>query len=53
MSPQIERLHIPEGLTLSTRSGNPLTAEEAMVLRHRDGSVLARIEALRPDLLPN
>ncbi len=53
VSPIVEQLHIPEGLTLSTRQGNPLTAEEAMVLRDRDGRTLARIEALRADLLPN
>lgn len=53
MSPTTETLYIPDGLTLSPRQTHPLTTEEAMVVRDQDGRVVARIDALRADLLPN
>ncbi len=53
MSPQTESLRIPDDLELRPSQPHPLTTEEAMVVRDRDGRVLARIETLRADLLPN
>ncbi len=53
MSPMTEALKLPIYLALTTRQPNPLTADEAMVVRDREGRVLARIDTLRADLLPN
>jgi hypothetical protein len=53
MSPTTESLKLPPDLSLANRQPHPLTTEEHMVVRGRDGTVLARVEALRPDLLPN
>lgn len=53
VSPTTESLKLPTHLALTPRQPHPLTTEEAMVVRDQDGRVLARIDALRPDLLPN
>lgn len=53
MSPQAEALRVPPAFTLLPRQAHPLSTEEAMVLRDRDGRVLARIDTLRSDLLPS
>ncbi len=53
MSPTTERLHIPEGLTLSPRDLNPQKPGGAMVLRAVEGWTLAGIDPPRPDELPN
>ncbi len=53
VSPTTESLKLPTHLALQPRQPHPLTTEEAMVVRDREGRVLARIDALRADLLPN
>lgn len=53
MSPMTESLKLPPALVLVPRQPHPLSTEEHQVVQDREGRVLARIEALRPDLLPS
>lgn len=53
MSPTTEQLRIPSTLTLSTRQLDQRSTEELMVVRFDEGRVLAAIQTLRADLLPN
>jgi hypothetical protein len=53
VSPTQDRINVPPTLVLEPRDRQRRTADEAMVLRTRQGAVVARIDVLRPDLLPN
>ncbi len=53
MSPTTEKLRLPDPLRLLPAQPAPRSTDEHMVVRDREGRTLARIDVLRPDLLPN
>lgn len=53
MSPSIEQIRIPAGLTLTVRPTCQPQVDERPTVRTRDGRVLAQVDAWRPDLAAN